>query len=86
VTAPPTDISTVVLYRTIGSAELKLIEATGFKAFPPRLPDQPIFYPVTTQRMRSKSPATGTRSSTPNVVLSRAFKWLNLTSTGMNHS
>ena len=24
----------------------KLIEDSGFKAYPPRLPDQPIFYPV----------------------------------------
>ncbi|WP_218376182.1 hypothetical protein [Chitinophaga sp. sic0106] len=24
-----------------------LIEQSGYKAFPPRLPDQPIFYPVT---------------------------------------
>lgn len=34
------------LYRPVGPAELKLIEGSGWKAFPPRLPDQPIFYPV----------------------------------------
>ena len=27
-------------------AELRLIEESGFEAFPPRLPEQPIFYPV----------------------------------------
>lgn len=37
---------TVVLYRPVGAAELALIEASGFTAFPPRLPHQPIFYPV----------------------------------------
>jgi hypothetical protein len=40
-------MNTVTLYRPVGSEELVLIEATGFRAFPPRLPEQPIFYPVT---------------------------------------
>jgi hypothetical protein len=34
------------LYRPIGMQELRLISATNFLAFPPRLPSQPIFYPV----------------------------------------
>lgn len=34
------------LYRPVGPKELALIEATGSREFPPRLPDQPIFYPV----------------------------------------
>jgi hypothetical protein len=33
----------------VGSKELELIEASGFREFPPRLPDQPIFYPVTNE-------------------------------------
>lgn len=37
---------TTTLYRPVGPAELALIEASGWRAFPPRLPDQPIFYPV----------------------------------------
>jgi hypothetical protein len=36
----------VVLYRPVGEAELALIRASGDRAFPPRLPEQPIFYPV----------------------------------------
>jgi len=36
----------LVLYRPVGQAELDLIAASGFRAFPPRLPIQPIFYPV----------------------------------------
>ncbi len=36
----------MILYRPVGIEELELIAGSGFKAFPPRLPDQPIFYPV----------------------------------------
>lgn len=36
----------MVLYRPVGAQELRLIEDSGFTAFPPRLPGQPIFYPV----------------------------------------
>ncbi|MBL7717875.1 MAG: ADP-ribosylation/crystallin J1 [Flavipsychrobacter sp.] len=35
------------LYRPVNRAELDLIQASGWKQFPPRLPEQPIFYPVT---------------------------------------
>jgi hypothetical protein len=34
------------LYRPVGLKELLLIFETGMTAFPPRLPEQPIFYPV----------------------------------------
>lgn len=37
---------TVTLYRPVGPEELQLIKQSGWKAFPPRLPEQPIFYPV----------------------------------------
>lgn len=40
---------TVVLYRPVGQKELDLIRESGFRAFPPRLAWQPIFYPVLTQ-------------------------------------
>ena len=36
----------MVLYRPVGLRELELIASSGYRAFPPRLPDQPIFYPV----------------------------------------
>jgi hypothetical protein len=36
----------VVFFRPVGEAELALISDSGGRAFPPRLPDQPIFYPV----------------------------------------
>jgi hypothetical protein len=37
---------TITLWRPVGPKELALIEGTGMRAFPPRLPEQPIFYPV----------------------------------------
>jgi len=37
---------TITLWRPVGPDELELIEAAEMKAFPPRLPEQPIFYPV----------------------------------------
>lgn len=39
----------MILYRPVGTAELTLIEQSGYKEFPPRLPEQPIFYPVLNQ-------------------------------------
>jgi hypothetical protein len=36
----------MTLYRPVGLKELELIAEAGFRAFPPRLPIQPIFYPV----------------------------------------
>ncbi len=38
--------NTITLYRPVGQAEFDLIHASGFVGFPPRLPGQPIFYPV----------------------------------------
>jgi hypothetical protein len=38
--------TTLLLYRPVGLHELELIAAAGCRAFPPRLPHQPIFYPV----------------------------------------
>jgi hypothetical protein len=39
----------VTLFRPVGPKELKLIEASNWSEFPPRLAEQPIFYPVTNQ-------------------------------------
>lgn len=38
-----------MLYRPVGQCEYELIEATGFRRFPARLPEQPFFYPATTE-------------------------------------
>ena len=42
----PNEMETITLYRPLGTGELKLVEESEFTAFPPRLPEQPIFYPV----------------------------------------
>ncbi|WP_327177455.1 hypothetical protein OG599_20660 [Streptomyces sp. NBC_01335] len=38
--------TTTTLWRPTGPEELALVEASGWRAWPPRLPEQPIFYPV----------------------------------------
>ena len=57
---------TVTLWRPVGPAEVALIERSGMRAFPPRLPEQPIFYPVLSENYAAKIardwnvPASGT--------------------------
>jgi hypothetical protein len=36
----------VTCYRPTGPKELALVRESGFRRWPPRLPEQPIFYPV----------------------------------------
>jgi len=43
-------IETVILYRPTGPKELELVKKSGYKKWPPRLPGQPIFYPVTNEK------------------------------------
>ena len=40
---------TTILFRPVGQKELELIRESDFREFPPRLPHQPIFYPVVTE-------------------------------------
>ncbi|MFZ6760791.1 hypothetical protein ACO0K9_26590 [Undibacterium sp. Ji50W] len=42
-----TTIETITLYRPTGPHELALVRESSYKKWPPRLPEQPIFYPVT---------------------------------------
>ena len=39
-------METVTLWRPTGTAELAQVEASGWREWPFRLPEQPIFYPV----------------------------------------
>lgn len=43
------DEKLVTMYRPCGQKELDLVAESGFKRWPPRLPEQPIFYPVTNE-------------------------------------
>jgi len=47
-------MQTVTLWRPVGPEELVLIRESGMSEFPPRLPDQPIFYPVTSEEYAIK--------------------------------
>ncbi len=48
------DQQTVTLWRPIGPLELELIQKAEMRAFPPRLPEQPIFYPVLSEEYAIK--------------------------------
>ena len=42
-------METVTLYRPTGPEELKLVKESEYTRWPQRLPEQPIFYPVTNE-------------------------------------
>ena len=42
-------MNTETLYRPTGEKELALVKESGSNRWPPRLPEQPIFYPVTNE-------------------------------------
>ena len=44
----------ITLWRPVGPAELDLIRQSGMRAFPPRRPEQPIFYPVLSEEYAVK--------------------------------
>lgn len=48
------DDETITLWRPVGPRELALIEQAEMRAFPPRLPEQPIFYPVLSEEYAVK--------------------------------
>jgi hypothetical protein len=59
------ETETIALWRPVGPLELKLIRQIDMRGFPPRLPEQPIFYPVLSEEYAVKIaldwnvPATG---------------------------
>ena len=48
------ETETVTLWRPTGPRELELVEGSGWTAWPPRLPDQPNFYPVLSEDYATK--------------------------------
>lgn len=40
----------IVAYRPTGPEGLELVKSSGYTRWPPRLPEQPIFYPVTNEQ------------------------------------
>jgi hypothetical protein len=71
------DTETVTLWRPTGPRELELVRDSGWKAWPARLPDQPIFYPVLNEDYATKIardwnvPASGVG----HVTRFRVLKW-----------
>lgn len=43
------DGETTTLFRPVGQRELDLLKLADWRRWPPRLPEQPIFYPVTNE-------------------------------------
>ena len=50
----PDNRDVVTLWRPTGENELDLVKELGWRAWPPRLPEQPIFYPVLNRRYATK--------------------------------
>jgi NAD+ synthase (glutamine-hydrolysing) len=48
------DQKTTTLYRPVGQRELELVAESDYRKWPPRLPEQPIFYPVTNEAYASE--------------------------------
>ncbi|WP_218110540.1 hypothetical protein [Ostreibacterium oceani] len=44
------NIETITCYRPTGQKELDLVIESNYLKWPPRLPEQPIFYPVTNEK------------------------------------
>jgi hypothetical protein len=43
-------METIIVYRPTGPKELLLVKNSGYKKWPLRLPEQPIYYPVTNEQ------------------------------------
>jgi hypothetical protein len=83
---------TTTLWRPVGPAELEILREGGFKAWPPRLPDQPIFYPVLNEQYAAtiardwNVPASGSGYVTRfRVASSTARKYATQTAGGPEH-
>jgi hypothetical protein len=68
------------LYRPVGQAELDLVRASGCRRFPPRLPHQPILYPVLSEqyaiqiaRWNTKDEASGLKGYVLRFKVRTAF-------------
>ena len=73
--------ATVTLYRPTGPTELRLVAESGYRAWPPRLAWQPIFYPVLTEESatliardwNAMDPSTGYRGFVTRFRVRQAF-------------
>ena len=62
------------LFRPVGLAELGLVYESGMRAFPPRLPGQPIFYPVLTEQYARQIARDWNSKTDPNAGFITRFE------------
>lgn len=80
--------SITILYRPVGLKELELIIQSGNTRFPPRLPEQPIFYPVMNEdyaiqiAMEWNVPASGAGFVTKFSVLTEYLRRFDIKNVG----
>ncbi len=55
----------MILWRPVGMRELALVFEADMKAFPPRLPEQPIFYPVLVEAYADQIASTWNTATDP---------------------
>ena len=73
--------TTVTLYRPTGPTELQLVAESGYRAWPPRLSWQPIFYPVLNEEYATQiardwnanDPSTGYRGYVTRFTVRKGF-------------
>ena len=71
----------ITLYRPTGPHELRLVAESGYRAWPPRLSWQPIFYPVLNEEYaaqiardwNARDPATGYRGFVTRLTVRQEF-------------
>ena len=84
-------MKTTKLYRPVNKVELDLIGKLEWKAFPPRLPEQPIFYPVTNQEYASQItkewniPSYGNGFVTEFILPTEYLSKFNIEKVGLDH-
>lgn len=62
---------TTTLFRPVGPKELELLRESGWRRWPPRLPEQPIFYPVTNEEHATEIAAKWNVSESGSGFVSR---------------
>src|SRR5262247_123540 len=67
------DEATVTLWRPVGPKELDLIRTSGMRAFPPRLPERPVFYAYAAKIARDWNVRRAARGYVTRFRIARSF-------------
>ena len=63
------ELETTILFRPAGAEESALVEESGWTRWPPRLPEQPIFYPLAGEKRAHEMDAQQARESFMSCVM-----------------